>query len=102
DALLRSTGSGRYAGDAALVIGSTTNGVTRAAADAVVRGQDESGVCVMSVSQLEERCLFVTGSSNASAFVRWAGSSWNRRYDDGVPLTIPPNSMVPLPFEVGR
>lgn len=102
DALLRSTGSGRYGGDAALVIGSTTNGVTRAAADAVVRGQDESGVCVMSVSQHEERCLFVTGSSTASAVDRWTGSSWNRRYDDGVTVTIPANSMVPLPFEVGR
>jgi hypothetical protein len=102
DGLLRATGNGRYTGDAALVVGSTTNGVTRAAADAVVRGRDESGICVMSVSQLEERCLFVAGASTVSAVDRWTGTGWNRRYDDGVTVTIPANSMVPLPFEVER
>jgi hypothetical protein len=99
---LRATAVGEYVGDAALVVAPAAGGVVRSAADATNGGRAESGVCFLSPAQRQERCVFALGATSLSAVDTWVGAAWSRRYDDGQQLTIPANTMAPVPFAVGR
>lgn len=102
DTTLRATGTGTFTGQGALVLAPAGGGVARAAADATVDGRHETGVCFVSSSQAQERCIFVLATGSLSAVDTWAGSGWSRRYDDGQEITIPATTLAPVPFAVGR
>ncbi len=99
---LRATVAGEYIGDAALILAPGAGGIVRSAADVTNGGHAESGVCFLSPAQRQERCVFDLGATSISAVDSWTGAAWSRRYDDGQQLTIPANTMVPVPFAVGR
>ncbi len=99
---LHAAATGEYVGDAALVVAPVAGGVVRSAADATNGGRAESGVCFLSPAQRQERCVFGLGATSISAVDSWTGTAWSRRYDDGQQLTIPANTMAPVPFAVGR
>ena len=102
DTTLHATSPGRYTGDGALIISAPADGVERAAGDAVVNGRHQDGVCFLAAGQRQERCVFSVGDTSVSAVDTWSGSGWQRRYDDGQQVTIPANTMVPVPFAVAR
>lgn len=102
DTTLHATAPGRYAGDGALIVSAPADGVQRAAGDAVVNGQHQSGVCFLAAAQQHERCVFSVGATSVSAVDTWTGSGWQRRYDDGQQVSIPANTMAPVPFAVAR
>jgi hypothetical protein len=102
DTTLHATGAGTFTGQGALVIAPSGGGVNRAAADVTVDGKHETGVCFVSSSQSQERCIFVIDSGSLSAVDTWIGSGWSRRYDDGQQVTIPATTLAPVPFAVGR
>ncbi|MBJ7595982.1 MAG: hypothetical protein JF886_14210 [Candidatus Dormibacteraeota bacterium] len=99
---LHANGSGVYLGDAALVVSRSDVGIVRSAADTSNGGRAESGVCFLSASERQERCVFDLGTTSMSAVDTWNGSGWSRRYDDGQQVTIPSDTMAPVPFAVGR
>jgi len=101
-AVLHARAPGHYTGDGALVIRDQGSGVIASAADAQVGGTAESGVCFLSQGQRQERCAFVIGGGTVSAVDTWTGSGWQRRYDDGVIVSLPASTMAPVPFAVGR
>jgi hypothetical protein len=100
--VLHAQSDGSFVGDGALMIMPEQNGIVRAGASIVVDGTTETGVCFLSKSQRQERCLFSANASSISAVDTWTGSGWSRRYDDGKQVTIDSNALAPVPFEVGR
>lgn len=102
DTTLRASAAGSYTGNAALVIAPAGAGVERAAADTMVAGRPETGVCFLIAAQAQERCIFVIASTSVSAVDTWTSAGWSRRYEDGQQLIIPATALVPVPFAVGR
>lgn len=101
-ATLHAQAPGQYVGDGALVIRPSTQGIVSSASDSNNAGRHESGVCLLSTAERQERCVFAIDGNSLSAVDTWTGNGWSRHYDDGQTVILPTATMAPVPFAVGR
>jgi hypothetical protein len=102
-------GTAVFSGAATLVVVTAPSGLIKGGAVMIWNGLRTTGRCVLleRAGGATETCEFGVGATRLTSSDRYVARTrtWNRRYGDGVDVTIsvPSGSMpIPIPFPLGR
>ena len=103
DSRLVGQADGAYRGDGVLVMRRQRDGSISAASSFVHAGQTATGACRVDHRAGLERCTFrFAGRTSVTAVDVYEPGGWWRQYGDGLDVRIAAQTMLPVPFPIGR